>query len=101
MLAALYLPGSLSKNTDSYTSFEIYGLRLSWEEGGLRNTHFLNFLGTLMLENPVISATQILKESQECSSGAVIARHQVPLFKGFFQARILEWVDISYSRGSS
>ena len=54
-----------------------------------------------MLENPVLSATQILKESQECSSGAVIARHQVPLFKGFFQARILEWVDIAYSRGSS
>lgn len=32
MLAALYLPGSLSKNTDSYTSFEIYWIRLSWEE---------------------------------------------------------------------
>ena len=57
MLAALYLPGSLSKNTDSYTSFEIYWIRLSWEEGGLRNTHFSNFLGTVMLENPVLSAT--------------------------------------------
>ena len=36
-----------------------------------------------MLENPVLSVTQTLKESQECSSGAVIAKHQVPLFKGF------------------
>ena len=26
---------------------------------------------------------------------------QVPLFMGFFQARILEWVAISFSRGSS
>ena len=27
--------------------------------------------------------------------------HQVPLSMGFFQARILEWVAISFSRGSS
>ena len=27
--------------------------------------------------------------------------HQLPLSRGFFQARILEWVAISYSRGPS
>ena len=29
------------------------------------------------------------------------AAHQAPLTMEFFQARILEWVAISYSRGSS
>ena len=27
--------------------------------------------------------------------------HQAPLSMGFFQARILEWIAISFSRGSS
>ena len=30
-----------------------------------------------------------------------IVAHQAPLSMGFFQARILEWVAISSSRGSS
>ena len=59
-----------------------------------------------------ISILQWYHSEQECKSGCVVSRVwvfvtlwsvacQAPLSMGFFQARILEWVTISYSRGSS
>ena len=63
-----------------------------------------NCLSTLRYIHPVECACMPAALNRSVVSNSATpwtAAHQAPLSVGFFQARVLEWVAISYSRGSS
>ena len=106
LLASLILPGSFISSLKTFTYLRAIGLLFFFPQCSNKDFHYLGFLSenirTLnwcinftVICVCVLSCVQVLVTPWTDYSPSGYTVH------GVFQARILEWVAISYSRGSS